>query len=127
MGTSFKIYLPRMSPPALPETCSFSEGSLTQAGTETIVVVEDEAAIRTLAERVLRAAGYGIHSYPSADDALEALMERELSADLLLTDVVLPGVLQGKDLADLVEGSRPDLAVLYMSGHTQRHCAPRET
>jgi len=111
-GTSFKIYLPRVDAHQAVEKVLSDQVSV--PGNETVVVVEDEASLRRLVERVLGSAGYEVLSFGSADEAMVALDEGQ-SADLLLTDVVL----QGKDLFDKVKISRPDLPVLFMSGYTR--------
>jgi two-component system cell cycle sensor histidine kinase/response regulator CckA len=117
-GTTFKIYLPRvatLSPAAgviMPERDS-------PGGCEIVVVVEDESALRGLIERVLGRAGYEVVCFGSADEAFIALEQGGFAVDLLLTDVVLPGVLQGKELVERVTASRPDLPVLFMSGYTR--------
>jgi two-component system, cell cycle sensor histidine kinase and response regulator CckA len=116
-GTTFEVYLPRID--KLPEDRARSRytcGSLT--GNERILVVEDEQAVRNLVDRALSHLGYGIVAAGSGDEAL-ALLEGGLVVDLLLTDVVLPGNLQGNDLVQAVSLIRPNLAVLYMSGYTR--------
>jgi two-component system cell cycle sensor histidine kinase/response regulator CckA len=115
-GTTFEVYLPRLD--RLTENRVHSRGvprSLT--GSETILVVEDEEAVRNLIQRALGHLGYRIVAVGSGDEAL-ALMEGELAVDLLLTDVMLPGNLQGNDLAQAVSLIHPGLAVLYVSGYT---------
>ena len=83
------------------------------------MVVEDESSLRSLIERVLTGAGYKVLCFATGDEALVALEQGQVAADLLLTDVVLPGVLQGNDLVDMLQVSRPDLPVLYMSGYAR--------
>jgi two-component system cell cycle sensor histidine kinase/response regulator CckA len=117
-GTTFKIYLPLVETHEAAETAVLPE-HLPSSGSERVMVVEDESALRSLIERVLASAGYEVTSFVSADEALIALEQGQIEVDLLLTDVVLPGVLQGKDLVDMVKVSRPDLPVLYMSGYTR--------
>ena len=117
-GTTFKIYLPRVEVHEAAQTVVLPE-QLPSSGDETVIVVEDESSIRSLIERVLGAEGYQVICFGSADEAMVALERGQLTADLLLTDVVLPGTLQGKDLVDMVQASRPELLVLYMSGYTR--------
>ena len=83
------------------------------------MVVDDDAALRSLIDRILGGAGYTILSFGSAAEALEALGRGECSVDLLLTDVMLPGALQGHDLARVVLAAQPDLPVLFMSGYAR--------
>ena len=116
-GTTFEVFLPRLD--KLPERQARSgcaPRSLT--GNERILVVEDEQAVRNLVGRALSHLGYRIVAAGSGDEAL-ALLEDGLAVDLLLTDVVLPGNLQGNDLAQAVSLIRPSLVVLYMSGYTR--------
>jgi two-component system cell cycle sensor histidine kinase/response regulator CckA len=117
-GATFKIYLPRAGQADIPEEVVIPT-HVSVRGHETIMVVEDEAALRSLIERVLDGAGYTTLARGSAAEALEALEHGDCSIDLLLTDVVLPGALQGNDLARAVLAVRPDLPVLYVSGYTR--------
>jgi two-component system, cell cycle sensor histidine kinase and response regulator CckA len=117
-GTTFKIYLPRVEERQTAEAAVLSKPA-PNSGDETVIVVEDESSIRSLIERVLGGAGYQVISFATADEAVVALERGEVTADLLLTDVVLPGVLQGKDLVRRVQDSRPDLPFVYMSGYTR--------
>jgi two-component system, cell cycle sensor histidine kinase and response regulator CckA len=115
-GTTFRIYLPRVHEavgerqPEMPAT-----GSV--AGSETILLVEDEMAVRVLVRRVLERAGYKVLEAASGPDALALLAARNPDLDLLLTDVVMPGM-SGRQLADQLTDAMPGLRVLYMSGYT---------
>lgn len=115
MGTTFRIYLPRIGSSPVQSEARERASALTR-GKEAIVVVEDEPAICRLTERVLTEAGYRVACFQSADEALAAI-EDGAPADLLITDVVLPGSLQGPDLAARVRELRPDLPVVFMSGY----------
>jgi CheY-like chemotaxis protein len=117
-GTSFKVYLPRAGEPVHIHEAVIPD-RLPVAGHETVVVVEDESSIRAVIERTLTASGYVVLLFGSAEEALTALETGEQAVDILLTDVVLPGALQGNDLAQRVLAARPDLPVLYMSGYTR--------
>jgi two-component system cell cycle sensor histidine kinase/response regulator CckA len=117
-GTTFKIYLPRSVQSDTPEEVVIPP-HVSAPGHETVMVVEDEAALRGLVERILGGAGYTTLAFGSADEALRALGQGDRSIDLLLTDVILPGALQGHDLARAVLASRPGLPVLYISGYTR--------
>jgi two-component system, cell cycle sensor histidine kinase and response regulator CckA len=113
-GTTFTIYLPRVdegltSVPAIDP----HDG----AGTETLLVVEDEAALRTLARRILESAGYTVIEASSGNEALAVLAEHEGPVHLMLTDVVMPGM-SGPELARRVFALWPDMKVLYASGYT---------
>lgn len=116
-GATFEVYLPRVD--KLPENRVPSLGSPGSIkGSETILVVEDEEAVRDVVDRALSLLGYRIVAVGNGDEALTVL-EGETAVDLLLTDVVLPGNLQGNDLVQAVSLIRPRLPVLYMSGYTR--------
>ncbi|MET0422965.1 MAG: ATP-binding protein [Actinoplanes sp.] len=85
---------------------------------ETLLVVEDEAALRDMAGRILSGAGYRVLSAEGGVEALDLAARHDGTIDLLLSDVVMPGML-GKDLAERLTGARPDTRVLYMSGYAQ--------
>jgi CheY-like chemotaxis protein len=84
---------------------------------ETILVVDDDGAVREVALAVLEAAGYHVIEAVSGDDAYRFLLAHpDLRIDLLFTDVVMPGLLDGIDLAHAARGLRPGLEVLFASG-----------
>jgi PAS domain S-box-containing protein len=114
-GTTFKIYLPRVV--AAPAESGRPEAIPEMGGTETVLVVEDQAEVREYAAVALRAYGYQVMEAANAEEAL-LICEREGERiDLILTDVVMPG-LSGRELADRLKTLRPGVKVLFMSGHT---------
>ena len=115
-GTTFKVCLPRVDDPAerIPASCA---GLSALHGTESILLVEDEPLVRALAVQALASHGYRVLEAPHALAALEVLEKARPVVDLMITDVVMPG-LTGKELADRARASRPDLKVLFMSGYT---------
>ncbi len=115
-GTSFKVYLPRVF--AEPrEHLAPRAAAPRPKGTETILLVEDDLTLRALARRVLSASGYTVVEANSPADAI-TLCERDgAQIDLLLTDVVMPGM-GGVELAERIRRIRANLKVLYMSGYT---------
>ncbi len=118
-GTTFQIYLPRVVELAEDEDLRREPLSLPN-GDETLLLVEDEAAVRELAARVLREYGYTVLEASDPSQALRAIDEH--SADevqLLVTDVVMPQM-SGRDLAEHLAPLRPDMRVLYVSGYTDR-------
>jgi CheY-like chemotaxis protein len=117
-GTTFKIYLPLIAERDGAEAIVVPDQT-PSSGNERVMVVEDESSLRSLIELVLGRAGYEVTCFGSADEAMVILEQGHVEVDLLLTDVVLPGVMQGNDLARSVRISRPDLPVLYMSGYTR--------
>ena len=115
-GTTFKIYLPRTDVQP-DDSGSRRSGVETQRGTETLLLVEDEDAVRELVRNVLRENGYRVLE---ASRGAEALELSELFAgriDLLVTDVVMPGM-SGRELAQRLVSARPQVKVLYISGYS---------
>ena len=112
-GTTFTIELPRVE--LIARTLHLDEVAPAPRGSETILLVEDEAAVRTFARRVLVGLGYTVLEAASGNDALSVAASRETSIDLLVTDVQMPHM-QGPTLARLLGAARPGLPVLFMSG-----------
>jgi two-component system cell cycle sensor histidine kinase/response regulator CckA len=115
-GTTFRIYLPH----ELAATVSAPRPSTVprrSTGTETILVVEDEDALRAVVKRILAAAGYAVMTAADGDEALRICAQHPGPIHLLLTDVVMPGM-SGRALADELSKTRPALPALYMSGYT---------
>ena len=114
-GTTFKIFLPRMTGRAdeSDEAGPFEIPS----GTGTILVVEDEEMIREMTATMLERSGYQVLTARTPTEALSLCWSDERKIDLLLTDVVMPGM-SGKELADKLERMRPGIRVLFMSGYT---------
>jgi PAS domain S-box-containing protein len=120
-GTTFHIYLPRIEPELL-ERHGASAPAAVLRGSETVLVVEDQDAVRRLASTILEGQGYRVFQASSGPDAI-ALAERyPKTIHLLLTDVVLP-LMDGRVLADKLRAVRPEIAVLYMSGYTNEKIA----
>ncbi len=116
LGTTVTVLLP---PAGSAESAPApAEPVLTEGHGETLLVVEDEDALRDVAGRILSAAGYRVLSADCGPQALEVAEQHDGSIDLLLSDVVMPGML-GKDLAERLTHVRPDTRVLYMSGYAQ--------
>ena len=115
-GTTFKCYFPVATEAPSGETPrSGPEEGL--GGSETILVVEDEAAVRSLAVSILKRGGYTVRSAGDAPACLALLEDHSGPLHLLLTDVVLPGM-NGRDLYEEVSRRFPDSRVLFMSGYT---------
>jgi nitrogen-specific signal transduction histidine kinase/CheY-like chemotaxis protein len=118
-GSTFVIYLPRLRAAdgsGLPARRSPATGAKL-GGAETILLVEDDVALRNLALRVLRRAGYTVLEAQSSREAIALGASHPDRIDLLLTDVVMPD-LNGRTVAERLTTHRPDLRVLYMSGYT---------
>ena len=114
-GTIITMYLPESRDTELPETVEIDEPPSDGSG-ETILLVEDEPELLTLASRFLTELGYRVVSAPNGAAALDAL-NREPTIDLVLTDVVMPGGVSGLDLATAIRSRRPDTRVLFVSGY----------
>ena len=117
-GTSFKIYLPRIDEPIGSIGRARERDSLPVKATETILVVEDNLAIRKVITRILKPLGYQILEAAGAREAQRICAEREKRIDLLLTDVVMPET-TGPALATELGKVRPDMEVLFMSGYSR--------
>jgi len=113
-GTSVKVYLPRAEgsePLPLPETVQVARG------TETVLLVEDEEAVRNIVKAALEAQGYHLLVAASGAEALHLAQAHEGPIDLMITDVVLPE-LNGKEVARRLHKKRRETVVLFMSGYT---------
>jgi signal transduction histidine kinase len=122
-GTVFKIYLPVVA--ATPETLRpESEDKLGAPAAETVLLVEDDQQVRSLTRAMLTSRGYDVLEAPTPRDALKLIVEQEKHIDLLLTDIVMPGM-NGADLARHATASRPGICVLYMSGYTENGIVDR--
>jgi two-component system, cell cycle sensor histidine kinase and response regulator CckA len=116
-GTVAEIYVPRLDERTQSEPAAVVSEPDSLRGGESILVVEDEASVRTLVTRVLTGLGYKVRAARSGKEALGLLAASEAPVNLVLTDVILPGGLQGNQLAQKVKAFRPDLPVLFMSGY----------
>ena len=115
-GSRFEVYLPRVSAQAQPDRPT----PLPEHGSETILLVEDEPAVRTVVRRMLEGLGYAVIDAAGPREALDLLGHEQPSVDLLLSDVVMP-LMSGPDLAAEVRRLQPGAGVLYMSGFSDRH------
>jgi CheY-like chemotaxis protein len=113
-GTTFKVYLPRVDE-AAPSTAEPPQRAVT-SGAETVLLVEDEPALRDLIKFALTESGFTVLDVPSPADALALSRGHTGPLQLLLTDVIMPGM-DGPALAKQVQKERPDIKVLFMSGY----------
>jgi two-component system cell cycle sensor histidine kinase/response regulator CckA len=120
-GTRFSLFFPVV--PAAPQVSVVAEPGDPPRGNESILLVEDESVVRELAGRVLVGLGYTVHAAGSGDEALALAASPSVRVDLLLTDVIMPGM-SGRQLHDRLAGQRPGLRVVYMSGYTASILAP---
>jgi CheY-like chemotaxis protein len=114
-GSTFRVLLPAQAGAQTSESVAMA--LQTPPGTETVLIVEDEEAVRKFARLALELQGYTVHEESSARQALTLDAERLAGVSLLITDVVMPG-LGGRHLADQLRQRHPGLRVLYMSGYT---------
>ena len=125
-GTTFKVYLPRVEESApSPQKVERTEPATTE-GRETILLVEDEPAVRELARVVLSELGYTVIAAQNSEDAVRLAGRHDSEIHLLLTDVVMPGM-SGHDLASHLTALHPNLRVLYTSGYTYNVIAENGT
>lgn len=115
-GTTFKIYFPTVNGQAKPIPARQDDHQTTR-GTETIMVVEDNAMLRDMAQKILERHGYNVLVTGNGKECLQRLATHEDPVHLLLTDVVMPEM-NGRELFTRLAPLRPDLKVLYMSGYT---------
>jgi signal transduction histidine kinase/CheY-like chemotaxis protein len=113
-GTTFKIYLPRTD--SVPESVATANTDDLPGGTEAVLVVEDDPAVRNLAVVILRQRGYRVEQSNNAFEALE-MLKKNPAFDLVVTDVIMPQM-SGKELCDRIHRSLPQTRVLLMSGYT---------
>ncbi len=112
-GTTFDIYLPRTTDAVVATPATVPSA---RRGTETVLVVEDDPLVRKVTVRSLGAAGYRVIAASNGREALEIAASDEVSFDLLITDLIMPG-LNGLQVADGIRKDRPGVRVLYMSGY----------
>lgn len=115
-GTRFDVYFPAIDRSA-EKSNSAAAPELPARGDETVLLVEDEDAVRSLVREVLRGRGYKVLEAQKSTEALQLCQSHPGPIDLLVTDVVLPQI-SGRALAQQLSPSRPDMKVLYISGYT---------
>ena len=116
IGSTFKIYLPRVDAEVSLEETSGATSQL-PSGSETVLLVEDDRAVRMLASEMLQMNGYKVLPARDGPEALELIRGHNRPIHLLLTDVVMPQM-SGRQLAESIAGIHPEIRVLYMSGYT---------
>ncbi len=117
-GTTLKLYFPEVSAAAAFKTGEYKVvPKETARGSETILLVEDEPAVRGLASRILEKQGYRVIAAQHGKEAMEIATKEDAHIDLVLTDIVMPGM-NGRGLVERLTGIRPRIKSLYMSGYT---------
>ncbi|SRR5579871_1897699 len=119
-GTTFKIYFPRVAQvsESAVQVATPVEPVAAEPGTETVLLVEDEANLRYLARQFLEKQGYRVIEAADGAVAMQVAVAHEGTIHLLLTDVIMPGM-NGRELAQRISEIRPNVKVLYMSGYTE--------
>ena len=118
-GTTFRLYLPRANATAPVENTASEQVEVTLfGGNETILVVDDEMALAELSEELLSGLGYHVLTAGSAQQALD-LLDNEPAIDMLISDVIMPGGINGFELAERATGDYPGLKIIIASGYTE--------
>lgn len=115
-GTTLTVYLPER--PGGAGLDAEMASTAARGGRETILVVEDEVLVRELVTRILRSNGYRVLEAANGPEALSVWQEHSISVDLLFTDMVMPDGVNGRQLAEQLLASRPELKVIYTSGYS---------
>ena len=123
-GTTFDIYLPAAT--GSPQRPSLRSPVAVEKRNATILLVEDDARVRLLAKNVLSSQGYDIHAFGGGNEALRALSSLTPAPNLLITDVIMPGI-NGLVLAERITEALPEIRVLFVSGYTQNVVLDRGT
>ncbi len=116
-GSTFKVYLPLVDRNGEP-SAQARTAAAPLPGSETVLLVEDEDTVRMLVQRILERQGYHILASCNAEDALRLCAEHKGQIDLLISDVIMPGGTNGRELARQIMAARPGIKVLFMSGYT---------
>ena len=115
-GTTFRLYLPRL-PDQARRSAAPPPAAVAAGGTETVLLAEDAASLREMIAEILESSGYRVLAAESAEQALALALQHPDRIDLLLTDMVMPGI-SGAELAERIHGVRPEARLLFMSGYT---------
>jgi CheY-like chemotaxis protein len=121
-GTTFTIYLPRITEPVTVTAAATGTPQALMRGTETVLLVEDEEDVRQLSAEILKTCGYTVLETGDPLEALTIGEQRNGAIDLLLTDMVMPGM-RGSELAERLAATNPKLRVLRMSGYAEEMIA----
>ncbi|MEO3474520.1 ATP-binding protein [Roseomonas sp. CAU 1739] len=118
-GTEFRLWFPAVAEVAVPAPMRPAPATPSPAAARRVLLVEDEAPLRRLAAHALKAAGHAVHEAEDADAALEAV-EAGFVPEVLVSDMTMPGEMDGLALADALRGQWPDLSVVLVSGYAER-------
>ncbi len=118
-GTSVKLYLPRAIGAVVVAPIRSSAPVELARGEATLLVVEDEPAVREITVAILRDYGYQVFEAADGQEAMALFEAHASEIDMLLSDVVLPGKLRGREIAERITALRPEVKILFMSGYTE--------
>ncbi len=118
-GTTIRLYLPRAVGAVAPIGQRSGAPLDLPRGSATILVVEDDAAVREIATAILSELGYRIFEAGDGEEGLRVFGAHAAAISMVLTDVVLPGKVRGREMAEQIKAIRPDVQILYMSGYTE--------
>jgi CheY-like chemotaxis protein len=124
-GSTFTVYLPQVPAPSAETAAAPAAPVLPSGGPETVLLVEDEPAVRNLARRALQRFGYRVLEAGNGDAAIGMSRDARDPIALLLTDIVMPGM-SGRELAQRLSAERPSMRVLYTSGYPDAAGHPQE-
>ena len=116
-GSTFKLFFPAIAPPEKITTAPFAQPEL-RGGTETILLVEDDFAVRTITRQVLETFNYKVYDAASGREAVGLWENQGAGIDLLLTDIVMPEGMSGRDVAEQIRAQKPQIKVIFMSGYS---------
>src|SRR4029077_11765862 len=116
-GTTFRIFLPCLSRDAIAPAVT-SDISAAPGGSETILLVEDELGVRTLMRMLLARNGYRVHEAASGVAALDVWAQHRDAIQLVLTDMVMPEGVSGRELGERLSSDKPAVKIIYCSGYT---------
>ncbi len=125
-GTTFRIYLPVTEADAVDVKERYA-AKIVEQGEGTVLLVEDENSVREVVSSVLRLHGYKVLEADDSESALSLFSKFKLDIDILITDVMLPGKLNGVQIAKSLRDELPELSVLFMSGYIQEAIAKRSS
>jgi CheY-like chemotaxis protein len=123
-GTTFRIYLPQFSHLGEEASSAMPLAAAPSGGAEIILLVEDEAMVRTLAREALNGHGYRVLEAANGRQAMQIVKAYQGPLHLLLSDVIMPGM-NGPELAQQIKAFRPDMKTLYMSAYADEVLGPR--
>jgi CheY-like chemotaxis protein len=122
-GTTFRIYLPVLADAPAAEEIRAPVVTGPQGSGETILLVEDEHAVRAVARRILATGGYQVIEAADGREALQVIASAETEVDLVLTDIVMPGM-SGLDLDEAIRRLRPGTTTLFMTAYSEAVAFP---